>query len=101
MATVVGVWLDVDGVAKVVASMVEGGKVSEVEVGAAAEGVAEDPDRVAAQIPAAAPSTNAAITTSGTRRFHHGRLRRCVPRMATTLAEGAGRAADGWAGERN
>jgi hypothetical protein len=96
MATVVGDWMDVDGSAKVLALVVEVGDGMDVEVDGVATGVAEDPDRVAAQTPAAAPSTTATITTSGACRFHHGRFCRCRPRMATTLAEPAGRPADGW-----
>jgi hypothetical protein len=59
-----------------------------------AAGVADDPDRVAAQMPPAAPSARTTIITTGPRRFHHGRFRTCLPRMATTLAERAGRSAD-------
>src|SRR5262245_49205604 len=95
MVTVVGGRADVDGTVGVVAPVVEAGNGSEVEVGAVAAAVAEGPDRVAAQTPPAAPSTTATITTSGAGRFHHGRFRRCLPRMATTLAEPAGRPADG------
>jgi hypothetical protein len=57
--------------------------------------VGDEPDRVAAQAPPAAPSAIATITTSGAGRCHHGGFRKCRPRMATTLAERAGRHADG------
>jgi hypothetical protein len=103
MATVVGDWVDLDswarvvgdsvdvaGWARVVAPVVEAENASDVEVDALAAGVAEDPDRVTAQTPPAAPSTTATITTSGACRFHHGRFRRCRPRMTSTLAESVG-----------
>jgi hypothetical protein len=97
MATVVGDRAaNVDGVdavggtARVVADAVEAGEGLDVEVDALAAAVAEDPDRVAAQTPPAAPSTRTTtMTTSGAGRFHHGRFRRCLARMATTLAEPA------------
>jgi hypothetical protein len=86
---------DVDGAAEVVVPVVEECNGSDVEVDAVAIAVAEDPDRVAAQIPPAAPSTTTRITTNGAGPFHQGRFRRCLPRMATTLAEPAGPPADG------
>ena len=96
MATVVGdraANLDgvdaVGGTARVVADAVEAGEGLDVEVDALAAVVAEDPDRVAAQTPPAAPSTRTTMTTSGAGRFHQGRFRRCLARMATTLAEPA------------
>jgi hypothetical protein len=88
--------VDVDRSAAMVAWVVEVGTGWDVEVDAPAEGVADDPDRVAVQTPAATPSATAMITTRGAGRFHQGRFRRCLPRMATTLAERSGRPADGW-----
>jgi hypothetical protein len=100
MATIVGDWADVDGAAKVVvASVVGNWNGSDVEVDAVAASLTEDPVRVTAQAPLAAPSANATIATSGAGRFHHGRFRTCLPRMVTTLAERAGQPADGWACE--
>jgi hypothetical protein len=85
---------DVDGSTTVVASVFEAENGTDVEVEAVAAGVADEPGRVAAQTPAAAPSVTATITTTGPCRFHNGRFRMCLPRMASTLVELAGRVAD-------
>jgi hypothetical protein len=95
MATIWGGGADVDGAAAAVASVVGEGIGSVVEVDAVTAGAAEDPDRVPAQAPLAAPSIAARITTSGAGLFHHRRFRTCLPRTLTTLPERAGRPADG------
>jgi hypothetical protein len=94
MATVVAGSSDVAGLGRLLAPPLEVGNGSDVEVDAVAAWVPDAPDRVTDQMPAAAPSATAMVNTSGPGRFHHGRLRLCLPRMATTLAEGARPAAD-------
>jgi hypothetical protein len=84
------------------ASVVEAKPGTDGEVDAVADGVADDPDRAAANTPPAAPSAaTATITARGPCRFHHGRFRMCLPRMANTLAERAGGLADRRGCKRN
>ncbi len=95
MATVVVGSSDVAGLGTLLGvPPFEVGNGSDVEVDAVAARVPAAPGRAIDQIPAAAPSATAMVIISAPGRFHHGRLRLCMPRMATTLVEEAAPAAD-------